>query len=51
MFQRIFNKKQPTDNFGAKRRKQKRVAPRMGTQILIVDDSTTVRFVMAKMLR
>ncbi len=51
MFRRIFSKKQPTDSFGARRRKQKRVAPRMGAQVLIVDDSSTVRFVMAKMLR
>jgi twitching motility two-component system response regulator PilH len=51
MFQRIFNKKKPTDAHGQGRRKQRRVIPRHGTRILIVDDSTTVRFVMARMLR
>ncbi len=51
MFKRIFSKKIHTDNSDAGRRKQKCIAPCMATWILVVDDSTTVRFVMAKMLR
>ncbi len=50
IFRRIFHKKANT-TAGAGRRKQKRVTPRYGTSVLIVDDSSTVRFVMAKMLR
>ena len=51
IFQRIFHKKNTTDTFSPGRRKHKRVAPRNGTSVLIVEDSATVRFVMAKMLR
>jgi len=50
-FKRIFHKKNRTDTFSPGRRKHKRVTPRYGTSVLIVEDSATVRFVMAKMLR
>lgn len=51
IFRRLFSRKKLSDPFGAERREQKRITPRRGTSVLIVDDSTTVRFVMSKMLR
>jgi len=51
IFKRIFHKKNTTDTLSPGRRKHKRVTPHYGTSVLIVDDSATVRFVMAKMLR
>ncbi len=51
IFRRIFSRKKLSDPFGAGRREQKRITPRRGASVLIVDDSTTVRFVMSKMLR
>lgn len=50
ILRRFFRKKKTTDQLDTERRRRRRVTPREGTRVLIVDDSTTIRFVMAKML-
>lgn len=50
MFRRLFSKKKQSSQFDEERRTHRRFAPRGGETVLIVDDSSTVRFVMSKML-
>jgi twitching motility two-component system response regulator PilH len=47
---RFFRKRKPVKPERIERRKNRRVVPPMGTSVLIVDDSSTIRFVMSKML-
>jgi twitching motility two-component system response regulator PilH len=47
---RFFRKKEAESTQSSERRKHRRIVPRVGTNVLIVDDSTTIRFVMSKML-
>jgi twitching motility two-component system response regulator PilH len=47
---RFFRKKKSAAPERIERRKNRRVVPPMGTSVLIVDDSSTIRFVMSKML-
>ncbi len=47
---RFFRKKEAESTKSSERRKHRRIVPRVGTKVLIVDDSTTIRFVMSKML-
>jgi len=46
----IHKKSTPTDNHPMGRRQKRRLTPEAGTRVLIVDDSKTVRRVLAKML-
>ena len=46
----IHQKSSPVDSHPKGRRKKKRITPESGTKVLIVDDSRTVRRMMAKML-
>lgn len=50
MFRRLFSKNKQSSQFDEERRKRRRITPRNGSSVLIVDDSSTVRFVMSKML-
>ncbi len=47
---RFFRKRKPSTPERVERRRNRRVVPPMGTSVLIVDDSSTIRFVMSKML-
>ncbi len=47
---RFFRKTRPSKPERVERRSRRRVTPSQGTSVLIVDDSTTIRFVMSKML-
>ncbi len=47
---RFFRRNRPPESERIERRRHRRVTPPKGTSILIVDDSTTIRFVMSKML-
>ncbi len=50
MFRRIFSKKKRSSQLEEERRVRRRFVPRRGESVLVVDDSSTVRFVMSKML-
>ncbi len=47
---RFFRRSRPSEPERTERRRHRRVTPPQGTSVLIVDDSTTIRFVMSKML-
>lgn len=47
---RFFRRKLSPTPEKVERRKHRRITPRQGASVLIVDDSTTIRFVMSKML-
>jgi twitching motility two-component system response regulator PilH len=47
---RFFRKKKPVTPERVERRRSRRIVPPTGTSVLVVDDSSTIRFVVSKML-
>jgi twitching motility two-component system response regulator PilH len=47
---RFFRKRKPKTPERVERRRSRRIVPPSGTNVLVVDDSSTIRFVVSKML-